>query len=191
MRFVHVTALLVLCAAPVAAQSPTPKPAPMPKATVAQSADPLVASVRAAYEEIKDYMIRSAQKMPEDKYDFRPTPEVRTFGEIIGHVAGANMMFCAAAKGEKVPAESQFENLKTKAELVKALSDSFAYCDDAYHMSDAAAARPMAQPLFGQSGNRMLPLVGNVTHDNSHYGNLVTYFRINGIVPPSSERPGG
>ena len=129
--------------------------------------------------------------MPESKYGYKPTPEVRSFGELIGHVAGSQLMFCAIALGEKAPAEDAVEKAATsKADLVKALDASNAYCARAYAQSDAAVSQSVS--LFGSTQTRLYTLLINATHDNEHYGNIVTYMRLNGMVPPSSQpRPSG
>ena len=126
--------------------------------------------------------------MSEADYAFRPVETVRTFGQIIGHVAGSQRMICAAALGEAVPAEDAVEKAATtKAALVAALKESNDYCARAYAQSDAAAAAP-ASPLFGQTGSRMGALALNAVHDGEHYGNIVTYMRMKGMVPPSSRQ---
>ncbi len=129
--------------------------------------------------------------MPEADYAFKPTEQVRTFGQILAHVAGANYVFCSAAKAEKSPfTEDHFEkSATTKAAIVKALSDSIAYCDTAYTgLTDAKAAETIAMPFGMGNAPRASALIGNTGHLQEHYGNLVTYFRIKGMVPPSSRR---
>ena len=114
---------------------------------------------------------------------------VRSFGAILAHVAGASYEFCAAAKGEKTPhAEDEFEkSAKTKAEIVKALDGAIAYCDEVYKTLDDAKAAQIVNGAFGgPKGPRAAMLFGNTGHFQEHYGNLVTYLRINGLVPPSS-----
>jgi uncharacterized damage-inducible protein DinB len=115
---------------------------------------------------------------------------VRTFGQLIGHVAGANYVFCAAAKGEKSPqAEAAFESLATKAALLKAWDESVTYCNGAFSaLTDRSAAEAIDMPFEQGKGARVSALMGNVGHLNEHYGNIVTYLRINGIVPPTSRR---
>ena len=133
----------------------------------------------------------SANQMPETEYGFRPTPQVRTFGQILAHIAGTNYVFCSAAKGERSPhTEDEFEKTATtKAAIVKALNESLAYCDAAYDtLTDAAAVQVVTLPFDGGQGIRVLPLMENTTHLNEHYGNLITYFRIRGMVPPSTLR---
>jgi uncharacterized damage-inducible protein DinB len=128
--------------------------------------------------------------MPEKDYSFRPVETVRTFGQILAHVAGANYVFCSAAKGEKSPhAEDVFEKTaKTRAQIIKALNDSIAYCDAAYTALDDKRAGETVDLPFGMGkGGRALPLILNTGHLQEHYGNLVTYFRVKGMVPPSSQ----
>jgi uncharacterized damage-inducible protein DinB len=145
-----------------------------------------VGATRALYDMAKDWLIRSAEQMPEENYAFKPTPEVRSFGQLIGHVSNASYMFCSAAKGEKSPSTSDFEKTTSKAALVKAIKDAFAYCDGAYQITDAKATEEVT--LFeGMKGSKLWILMFNVAHDTEHYGNIVTYLRIKGLVPPSSQ----
>jgi uncharacterized damage-inducible protein DinB len=114
---------------------------------------------------------------------------VRTYGQILAHVAGANYEFCAAANGEKTPfSEDHFEKTATTpSAIAKALQDSLTYCDGAYTgLTDATAAEIIGGPFGGSKQARAAVLMGNTNHNNEHYGNLVTYLRINGLVPPSS-----
>jgi len=129
--------------------------------------------------------------MDEANYAFKPVDSVRTFGQILAHVAGASYVFCAAAKGEKSPfSEDHFEKSATgKAAIVKAVDDSIAYCDTAYAaLTDATGAESVTLPFGMGTGPRSSPLIMNFGHLQEHYGNLVTYFRIKGMVPPSSSR---
>jgi len=146
-----------------------------------------VASVQPLYEMAKGWLIRSAEQMPEANYSFQPTPEIRTFGQLVGHVANANYMFCSTVKGEKNPSASDFEKTTAKAALVQALKDAFAYCDAAYQMSDAKATTEQVTFFGSMTGSRLWALMFNVAHNNEHYGNVVTYFRLKGMVPPSSQ----
>ncbi len=166
-----------------------------PAALAGQSAQarPAAASARLGVEAIKgswatvtDYVTRAAEQMPEADYAFKPTPAVRSFAEQIGHVAGSQNMFCALALGEKAPAEDAVErSVKDKAGLVAALKKSTEYCARAYAQTDAALAA--GATFFGQEMNRMAVLSLNAVHNGEHYGNLVTYLRIRGMVPPSSQ----
>lgn len=154
----------------------------LPAAASAQA----VTALNPLYENIKDNVIKSAEAVSEANYSFKPTPEVRSFGQLIGHLANANYTFCATAKGEKSPATQDFEKNTEKAALVRAVKDAFAYCDPVYKMPDSAFS-PMAE-LFGMKMTRLGFLMMNVAHDNEHYGNIVTYMRLKGMVPPSSQR---
>ena len=143
---------------------------------------------RADFASIRDYVTRAAEKMPAAKYDYRPVPEVRTFGQIIAHVADDQFNLCAPVKGEtRHDAYSQIEHtITTKAALVDTLKKAFAYCDAAYApIADATAAE--AVHMGKSTRSRLAMLQWNVWHTWEHYGNLVTYLRINHIVPPSSE----
>jgi uncharacterized damage-inducible protein DinB len=155
---------------------------------MAQSADnPITTAIKGNYTSIKNNLIKAAEKMPEENYSFKATEEVRSFGQLIGHVANANFMFCAAAAGEKSPATSNIEKDKTtKADLVQGLKDSFAYCDKVWDgMTDAKAVE---KTRFGRNeAPRVGVLAGNNSHNNEHYGNIVTYMRLKKLVPPSSE----
>lgn len=166
--------------------------AALPGAAVAQmpmSHGGGVASVKPVYDIVKGYLSKSAEQMPEANYSFKPTPEVRSFGQIIGHVANAQFMICSAVKGEANPSKADFEKTTAKADLVKALSDSFAYCDGAYQISEMKSSEEIT--LFGSmKGSRLWGLTMNASHDFEHYGNLVTYFRLKGMVPPSSQQGG-
>ncbi|MCA1586844.1 MAG: DinB family protein [Acidobacteria bacterium] len=123
--------------------------------------------------------------MPEGDYAFKPTPQVRSFGQLVGHLINDHYLMCSAAKGEKSPSAADFEKVTAEAELVKALGDSIAYCDAVCSsMTDASALQPVE--AFGQKVTRFGILQLNVTHDSEHYGNMVTYMRLKGLVPPSS-----
>ena len=160
-----------------------------PTSVAAQDANPLMDSVKAQMTLVKGVLIRTAEKVPEPIWSFQPTPEVRTFGQIIGHIADSNIGICSAAAGEKPTPVNAEKSLKTKAELSKALADSFAYCEKiAAGMDDKKALE--VTKFFGQMQVRGMVLAFNTVHDYEHYGNLVTYMRINKIVPPSSEKGG-
>lgn len=163
--------------------------APHVLAQPAAPANPITQALRNAWTEAKTNFRKSADVMPEAKYGFAPVAGVRSFGAILAHVAGASYEFCAAAKGEKPPhLEAEFEkSAKTKADIVKALDGAIAYCDQAYTtLDDAKAAQVVAGAFGGPQAARAASLIGNTTHVQEHYGNLVTYLRINGLVPPSS-----
>jgi uncharacterized damage-inducible protein DinB len=139
------------------------------------------------WEQPTEYITTVAEELPESTYAYRPTPEVRTLGQMIGHVAGAQNLLCAAALGEPARAEDEVERTRTtKAGLVAALKASTKYCARAYAQTDRAAEQ--MTKVFGQDRTRLYALGLNANHNAEHYGSLVTYLRLNGIVPPSSRR---
>jgi uncharacterized damage-inducible protein DinB len=149
--------------------------------------NPMSAFTKRVYGFQKDILIRSAEKMPEENYSFRPTQEIRSYGQIIGHLADGQYEFCSAALAEKNP-EPKIEQTKTsKADLIAALKTAFAYCDKAYDaMTDASGSQLVK--MFGNDSPKLGILNFNNVHNMEHYGNLVTYMRIKKIVPPTSER---
>jgi len=150
--------------------------------------DPLSSNAKGDYMRIRNYFIRSAEKMPEESYGFRPMPEVRTFGQIVAHVADDQYNLCAPAKGEtRKAAYKEIENtLSKKADLIEALKKAFAYCDGAYDaLTDASGAETVK---FGNSSRtRFAMLNWNLWHTWEHYGNAAVYLRMKGLVPPTSE----
>src|SRR6266568_9026850 len=180
MRTYLSIATAFLLALPAAAQQPLPRP---------PSANPVSDSLRSQWNGVKRNIKESADLMPEENYSFKPTPEVRSFGAILAHVAGASYVLCASARDEKTPyAEDYFEkNATTRAAIVKATNDAIAYCDAAYTAVTDATAGDMVPAAFGSGRvSRANSLVSQIAHDSEHYGNLVTYFRLKGMVPPSS-----
>jgi uncharacterized damage-inducible protein DinB len=156
--------------------------------------DPMATWLHNAFNTNRKNIVRSAEKVPEELYSLRPGPqvEVRTFGQILGHLANFNYMWCSQAKGEKNPGQgSDFEKLSSKAALLRALSDAFTYCDGAYSaLTDPSGLEIIT--VTQENGRqaqvpRMSLLVLNYGHNNDHYGNMVTYMRIKSIVPASSE----
>ena len=154
----------------------------------------LSAWLRNSYAMNRKFLSRTAEKMPEEFYGMRPgaQPEVRTFGQLIGHLANFNFRWCSDAKGEKNPMEeTDFEKLTDKASLVKGLNIALAYCDGAYAILTDTNSLDLVQGTRDDGTKvpvlRISRLISNLAHDNEHYGNLVTYMRIKSIVPPSSE----
>lgn len=161
--------------------------APLTAQEAPAAANPVVSTVRALWEPMVGYITTAAEELPESLYAYRPTPEVRSFGQQVGHVAGAQYLICAAALGDPPRNEDDIEKTrKTKAELVAALKASTQYCSRAYGQTDKAAQQKTK--LFGQERTRLHALGLNATHDAEHYGNLIAYLRLKGIVPPSSRR---
>jgi len=147
--------------------------------------NPLTDHNRHMYAGIKAVLLRSAQKMPEENYDFKPTDVVRTFGEIIGHATEWQYRYCSVVLGEKNPAPIADKTKTSKADRIAALKDALAYCDRAYDTLTDATASQMVK--LGMDMPKLGVLHINVLHSTEHYGNLVTYMRMKNIVPPSSE----
>ena len=131
-------------------------------------------------------IVKAAEQIPEDKYAFQPTKEVRSLGALFAHIADANFMFCSMVGG--TPATGSVEKTaKTKAEIVAALKASYDACGAAYgKITDADLQKPLK--IFGRDSNFAGALTFNTSHNWEHYGNIVTYMRLNGLVPPSSQQ---
>jgi uncharacterized damage-inducible protein DinB len=153
-----------------------------------QSSDnPFSTINKRSYERTKGILLRSAEKMPEENYSFRPVDTVRSYGQIIGHLADAQYLFCSTASGEKNPGLNIEKTKTAKADLIAALKEGFAYCDKVYDsMTDAMGTEPVK--FFGNEMPKYAVLSINFGHNMEHYGNLVTYMRMKGIVPPTSEQ---
>lgn len=185
MRTPVITAVVLALSIPAAhAQQTTTAP-------TTASANPISDAIRSQWNGAKRNIKESADQMPEEHYGFKPVDTVRTFGQVLAHVAGASYAICAPARGEKTPfGEDHFEkNATTKTAIVKATNDAIAYCDGAFAaLTDASAGQMVQNPFRQGQFARTSALVLQIGHDNEHYGNLVTYFRIKGMVPPSSKR---
>ena len=163
------------------AQQAAPAPSAPP-------ANPITASEKGLYSFVSSAVIRAAEKMPEANYAFKPTPEVRSFGQLVGHVADASYMFCAKAQGEANPGNNIEKTKTSKADLVASLKDAVAYCNKAFDSMTDAQGSEMVK-LFNFQTAKLTVLSLNTAHTDEHYGNMVTYLRIKGIVPPTSENP--
>src|ERR1700722_3201185 len=158
------------------------------QATAAAPANPITASEKGFYGYVSNAVIRAAQKMPEENYSFKPVPEVRSFGQLVGHEAEENYFFCSLATGAANPGKDIEKTKTSKADLIAALKDSVAYCNTAFEgMTDAKGAQTTKFMNFDVAKIALLSL--NTAHTDEHYGNMVTYLRIKGIVPPTSENP--
>jgi uncharacterized damage-inducible protein DinB len=157
-----------------------------PAALVVAQDNPLSAFNKRSYGQLKTWLVASAEKMPEQNYAFKPTDSIRSFGQLVGHVADAQYLFCSAVLGEKSPALKIEQSKTSKADLVAALKEAVAYCDKAYDgLTDAAA--PQTVKFFGGDTPKLSVLSTNNAHSAEHYGNMVTYLRLKNIVPPSTE----
>jgi hypothetical protein len=145
---------------------------------------PFSDDARQTYALVKGSLLKAADKMPAEDYSFRTTPQVRTFGEMIAHVADAQFLMCGVVKGERPAANTRSKT--AKADLVVALKASFDYCDPVYEsMTDAAGAAKVKWARWDMS--KLGLLNWNISHDNEMYGIIGAFLRIKGIVPPSSE----
>jgi uncharacterized damage-inducible protein DinB len=160
----------------------------VPADTSAQATNPLSTGAKVQFTGISSFVTRSADKIPENLFSFRATPEVRTISQLFGHIADAYFGMCGAADGSKPPQEGLEKSATTKAALVKALADGVAYCQAVMaRMTDQKGSESV--PFAFGPTPRLSILYFVTTHTYEHYGNLVTYMRLNKIVPPSSEAP--
>lgn len=149
--------------------------------------NPLSNGAKMIYGMTKNDVLKSAEEMPEENYSFKPVSTVRTFGELVGHVADAQYEFCSPVVGDGKHAPGVEKSKTAKADLIQALKDAFAYCDQAYNaMTDAHAADLVK--FYGHDSAKLSLLSFNNGHNFEHYGNMITYLRIKGLVPPSSQQ---
>ena len=189
MRLIVINVMIGLLAAPAFAQGGR---AGQEASQPPNAGAVLVRIAQNAWAGAKRNIVESADQMPEANYSFKPVDTVRTFGQILTHVADSNYFYCARSKGEPppVPDGTLEKTATTKAAIVKALGESVAYCDAVYASLTAASAAEMVKAGDRQIP-RVQPLFNNVSHNVEHYGNLVTYFRMKKMVPPSTKREGG
>ena len=150
----------------------------------APDANPLSSGLKGSYNTIKNNIIKSAEKMPEEHYGFKPMPEMQSFAQRMAHIADASIRSCAAIKGEQ---KTPPAGTKTaKADLIAALKETFTYCDSVVDSLTDADASKLAT-VGGRQSTKFQPLWGMVSHNNSIYGALSVYMRLKGVIPPSSE----
>ena len=153
----------------------------------AQSAsNPLSSGTKMMYSHMKNYVLKAAEEMPEENYSFKPVSTVRSFGELVGHVADAQYEFCSPVVGDGKRGPGVEKSKTTKSDLIQALKDGFAYCDQAYNAMTDAHATDMVK-FFDHDLPKLSMLNFNCVHNAEHYGNMVTYLRIKGLVPPSTQ----
>jgi uncharacterized damage-inducible protein DinB len=157
---------------------------------LAQAQSPWMTAIKAQHDQAKGYILKTAEVVPENLYSFKATPEVRSIAQLLGHIADATNSICGNAGGGKATPLAAEKSMTTKAQLTKALQDAFAVCDKVIAgMTDAQAAETTKFFIGGQSTRGMI-IAFNTAHNFEHYGNLVTYMRLNKIVPPSSAGSG-
>jgi len=183
MRLMALMCCLAALSQPAAAQTTD--------AAAFEALSPSLASVaKSMHATIRRNLAEAAVAMSADAYPFKPTPQVRSFAQLIGHVVDANYFFCAQAKGERPPSTTNHETVSDKAALVKALDDALAYCDAVYAATTDATFQQLVTvigPAPKQAGRGSV-LMFNTTHNNEHYGSVVVYLRLKGQVPPSTLR---
>jgi hypothetical protein len=169
------TAVVLAVALPAFAQKPNP--------------NPLTANAKVQFNALTSFVVRSAEKVPEDLYSFRATPEVRSMAELFGHIADAWFAMCSTAEGTKPPRTGIEKVVTAKPALIATLKEGISYCNGVYdRMTDQKGSAETVPFYFGATP-RLSVLYFVVTHTYEHYGNLVTYMRLKNIVPPSSETP--
>ena len=148
-------------------------------------------SAQATYAAVRGFILKSAEKMPAEHFAFQPTSDVRSFGQVLAHIADANYFLCAPAMGVESPNGTilqKTENAKLGRDaMMQALKDSFAFCDTAYSGLTESNLNDVVTFANGKRP-RLATLWFHIAHAFEHYGNLVTYMRLKGIVPPSTER---
>jgi len=154
----------------------------------AQTGTPgIAAEAKQAYNAVKNNLMKSAEKVPDAAYGFKPTPDIRSFAEVFAHVAESQMRTCSAVLGESKTVDAAGKT--TKADITAALQEAFSECDKAYDsLTDANALEAIKTPRGQRS--RIGALNGNTAHDSEQYGILSVYMRLKGIIPPSSDRSG-
>lgn len=153
-------------------------------AALAQT-NPAIAEQKAAYESNRNNLIKAAEKMPEESYSFKPTPEMQSFGDRIAHIAG-QMGTCSMLTGERKPNPAQGKT--SKADIVAALKASFEACDAAWASMNDKTAVEMVAGRGGMQRSKLSMLIGNTTHNTELYGYICPYMRLKGVIPPTSER---
>ena len=179
MRRLHVLTAAALLSAPALAFAQAPAPQTF---TLSGNA------VR-AYQNIERNLLEAAEKMPDADYAFKPTAEIRPFGQLVAHVALSQFGTCAALKGDAAPPhkDDKEDATRSKSELVGLLKDSAAYCDPVLTALKDADMTVLTKAGQNQAAKGLF-LLGTVTHGNEMYGTMSVYLRLKGIVPPSTER---
>ena len=150
---------------------------------IAQSANPFMSELKQFYTVRKGDLLKAADRMPAADYDFKPTPDVRTFGQLIAHIADAQMSFCSGAKGK--PIRLNAASKTSKADLVAALKASFDECDGVFDTTTDAIATQMIKTGDSEH-SKFWALLYATLHDNEEYGYLAVYLRLKGLIPPST-----
>jgi hypothetical protein len=194
-KFMCSVLLCGIAAIPAMAQGGAAGTAGAAQTPQAAPTDPFSTFVKAQWGQVSKNLISSADQMPEANFSMKlgTTPEVRTYGSLVGHVIYANFVFCSRAKGEANPNTTDYEKTpQTKDQLVKGLHAAMDYCGPLYEsLTDASGMMMVTPPAApGRAPGRpypfVQPLVQNIIHNNEEYGNIVGYFRVANLVPPST-----
>jgi uncharacterized damage-inducible protein DinB len=154
--------------------------------SLAAAQNPMMNSVKAQHDQVKGYILKTAEAVPENLYAFKATPEVRSIAQLLGHIADGTNSICGNAGGGKAAPLGAEKSMTTKAQLTKALADAFAVCDAVIAGMTDAQAMETTKFFIGGMSTRGMIIAFNTAHNFEHYGNLVTYMRLNKIVPPST-----
>jgi DinB family protein len=175
---------IILAAAFVAAASASAFAQQAQATSAPQNANPMIAELKQMYANVKNNHVKMAEKMPEEHYGFKATADIRTFGQLVGHVADSQARTCSALNGEQKALNAGAKT--SKADLVAALKESYDMCDKAFDsLTDAKAAEIVS--MGQRQRSRLGALAGMVSHSNEEYGYMAVYLRLKSIVPPSSE----
>ena len=153
--------------------------------------DPLTAALKRQFEGVSRNVKEAAEKMPAEKFSYQATKDVRTFAGLVGHVINAQYMMCSRVKGEPNPNKENFDKVTAKDAVVKGITDSNEYCLSVFNGANDKWMMELIAGMGGMQVPRAAMLAGNTSHTNEIYGNIVTYMRLNGLVPPSTERAQG
>lgn len=176
MKHLWQLALLAsLAGAPAAAQDQAPS-------------DPLTAALKRQFEGVSRNVREAAEKMPADKFAFQATKEQKPFSALVGHISNSQYMLCSRVKGEPNPNKEDFEKVTAKDAVVKGITGSNDYCLSVFNGANDKWMMELAAGMGGQQVPRAAILAGTTGHSNEIYGTIVTYMRLNGLVPPSTER---
>lgn len=158
----------------------------------AQGANPLSSELKVSYEYVRNNLIKMSEKMPEEYYSFKPAAEIQTFAQRVAHITDANMTVCTMLKGERKSVSAR--SMTSKAALIAAMKESFAYCDEVFNtLTDAAAVEMVAGNIGGPPApagtkrSKLFTLYNLVRNSNELYGYMSVYLRLKGLVPPTSE----
>jgi hypothetical protein len=160
------------------------------KDTPAVTANPIVTTVRAVEQRFAKNLSGAADEMPADKYGYKPTPDQMTFGHLMMHVAEANNNLCAAVGGSQ-PADAKIAETDPKDALVKAVKDSFAFCEQVLAKADDSTLSQPVTLFGGRASTRGAALIYLATNWADHYSEAAMYLRLNNLLPPSAQKPAG